>query len=68
VHKNAVTAVRSQEQPPKSEGSPKNKLVDEHTHTKESLKNLIDLYEAWNKPEEVEKWRAKLPQTETAGQ
>jgi hypothetical protein len=26
--------------------------------------NLIALYEAWNKPEEAEKWRAKLPQTE----
>jgi hypothetical protein len=21
--------------------------------------NLIELYEAWNKPEEAEKWRAK---------
>jgi hypothetical protein len=24
------------------------------------LDNLIALYEAWNKPEEAEKWRAKL--------
>jgi len=28
------------------------------------LNNLIDLYEAWNKPEKAEEWRAKLPQTE----
>jgi len=28
------------------------------------MNNLIELYEAWNKPEEAEKWRAKLPQTE----
>jgi len=27
-------------------------------------RNLIDLYEAWNKPEEAEKWQAKLQQTE----
>ena len=35
-----------------------------HLHTIESLNNLIALYEAWNKPEEAEKWRAKFPQTE----
>jgi hypothetical protein len=40
------------------------KLGDTHPHTTESLNNLIKLYEAWNKPEEAEKWRAKLPQTE----
>jgi hypothetical protein len=28
------------------------------------MNNLIDLYEAWNKPEEAEKWRTKLPQIE----
>jgi len=28
------------------------------------LDNLIDLYEAWGKPEDAEKWRAKLPTTE----
>jgi hypothetical protein len=27
---------------------------------------LFDLYEAWNKPEEVEKWQAKLLQREAA--
>jgi len=26
--------------------------------------NLIALYEAWNKPEKEEKWRAKLTQVE----
>ena len=40
------------------------KLGDNHPHTLESLKNLIDLYEAWGKPEKAEEWRAKLPQTE----
>jgi len=33
--------------------------------TLKSLDKLIDLYEAWNKPEKAEEWRAKLPQTET---
>jgi len=37
------------------------KLGDTHPHTLESLDNLIETYEAWNKPEEAEKWRAKLP-------
>ena len=41
------------------------KLGDTHPHTQESLNNLITLYEAWNKPEKVEQWRAKLPQIET---
>jgi hypothetical protein len=38
------------------------KLGDTHPHTQESLKNLIDVYEARGKPEEAEKWRAKLRQ------
>jgi hypothetical protein len=25
---------------------------------------LVRVYEAWNKPEKAEEWRAKLPQTE----
>ncbi len=37
-----------------------------HPLTLESWNNLIDLYEAWGKPKEAEKRRAKLPQTETA--
>jgi hypothetical protein len=39
------------------------KSGDQHPHTFESLNNLIALYKAWNKPEEAQKWRAKLPQT-----
>ena len=34
-----------------------------HPNTLESWNNLIDLYEAWNKPEKAEEWRAKLAQT-----
>jgi hypothetical protein len=33
----------------------------------ESLQNLIDLYEAWNKPDEAEEWRAELSRTENMG-
>jgi len=40
------------------------KLGDTHPHTLDSLENLIDLYEAWNKPEKAEEWRSKLPETE----
>jgi hypothetical protein len=29
----------------------------------QSSNNLIDLYEAWNKPEEAKEWRAKRPKT-----
>jgi hypothetical protein len=36
------------------------KLGDEHPHTLESWNKLIELYEAWNKPEKAEQWRAKL--------
>ena len=44
------------------------KTGDTYPHTKESLDNPIDLYEAWNKPEKAKEWRAKLPQTEAAEQ
>jgi len=40
------------------------KLGDTHTHTLKSLNNLIELYEAWGKPEKANEWRAKLPQAE----
>jgi hypothetical protein len=30
----------------------------------ESFNKLIDLYEAWDKPEKAEDWRAKQPQIE----
>jgi hypothetical protein len=36
------------------------KLGNTHPHTLESLKNLINLYEAWEKPDKAEEWRAKL--------
>jgi tetratricopeptide (TPR) repeat protein len=38
------------------------KLGDTHPHTLESWNNLIDLYDAWNKPEKAEEWREKLAQ------
>jgi len=44
------------------------KLGDTHPNTLESWNNLIDLYEAWGKPEETEKWRAKLPDVEAVEQ
>jgi len=40
------------------------KIGETHPHTLESWKNLIGLYEAWNKPEEAEEWRAKLPKAQ----
>jgi len=30
----------------------------------DSITTLIELYEAWNKPEKAEEWRAKLQQSE----
>jgi hypothetical protein len=42
------------------------KLGDTHPHTKESINNLIELYEALNKPEKANEWRAKLPENEIA--
>jgi hypothetical protein len=38
------------------------------SHTLQSLNNLIELYEAWGKPEKAEEWRARLPQKQTVGQ
>jgi hypothetical protein len=32
----------------------------------QSLNNLIALYEAWNKPEKADEWRAKLTMEENA--
>ena len=40
------------------------KLGDTHPHTLMSWNNLIKLYEAWNKPEKADEWRAKLTQME----
>ncbi|MFC1636961.1 tetratricopeptide repeat protein [Planctomycetota bacterium] len=44
------------------------KLGDTHSLTFESWHNLISLYEAWNKPEKAEEWRAKLSETESSEQ
>ncbi|MBL7188357.1 MAG: hypothetical protein ISS70_18685 [Phycisphaerae bacterium] len=44
------------------------KLGDTHPHTRESLNNLINLYEAWKKPKKAEEWRAKLPQIEAVNE
>ena len=40
------------------------KLGNTHPHTLESWHNLIDLYEALNKPEKAKEWRVKLQQTD----
>jgi hypothetical protein len=40
------------------------KLGDTHPHTIESFRNIIDLYEAWNKPEKANEWKVKLTQIE----
>jgi hypothetical protein len=40
------------------------KLGDTHSHTLESWHNLIELNEAWGKPEKTKEWRAKLPHME----
>lgn len=42
------------------------KLGDTPPYTQQSLNNLIALYEAWDKPEQANQWRAKLPQTEAS--
>jgi hypothetical protein len=43
-------------------------LGSNHPNTKESIDNLTELYEAWNKLEKAELWRAKLSQTEAVEQ
>ena len=37
---------------------------DEHSETRTCLKYFVLLYEAWDKPEKAEQWRAKLNATE----
>ena len=37
------------------------KLDPEHPHTIEWLKQLVNLYESWGRPDEAAKWRAKRP-------
>ena len=43
-------------------------LGEEHPETLETINNLIALYEAWNKPEKANQWRAKLPSSLTIDQ
>jgi hypothetical protein len=38
------------------------------TRLPEAIHRLIDLYTAWDKPEEAEKWRTELEAQETAEQ
>jgi len=40
-----------------------NQFGPEHSYTIEMLYKLVSLYEAWNKPEKANEWRAKLPET-----
>ncbi|MHC4227507.1 MAG: tetratricopeptide repeat protein [Planctomycetota bacterium] len=40
------------------------KLGKSHPHAQESIRNLIGLYEAWNKPDKANEWRAILKQIE----
>ncbi|MBN1506650.1 MAG: serine/threonine protein kinase [Sedimentisphaerales bacterium] len=39
-------------------------LGETHPETRGCILGFIELYEAWSKPEEAEKWRAKLPTDE----
>ena len=41
---------------------------EEHSETLACLEHFVELYEARNKPEKAEEWRAKLPGTETVEQ
>ncbi len=34
----------------------------EHKQTRKALQRLVELYEAWGKPEQAAEWRAKLPE------
>ena len=39
----------------------KAKYGEQHTRTAEALDRIIDLYEAWRKPDKAAEWRTKLP-------
>ena len=45
----------------------KTKLRPNHPHTVESLKQLVKLYDASSRPEEADKWRRKLTDTQDSG-
>ena len=38
------------------------------TRLSEAIRRLIDLYTAWDKPDEAEKWRAKLEEATTSNE
>ena len=40
----------------------------DHPHTLDSLRELVRLYESWERPDEAAKWQAKLLQKEVVGQ
>jgi hypothetical protein len=40
-------------------------MSEKHPDTILAINELIKAYEAWEKPEKAEKWRAKLPLKET---
>jgi hypothetical protein len=42
------------------------KLGPQHPRTIDSLKQLVSLYELWGKPDEAERWRAKLGEMKAA--
>jgi hypothetical protein len=41
------------------------KLGDEHPHTIESIISLIDIYQAWGKPEQAEQWKLMLSESQS---
>ena len=41
---------------------------EEHESTQSALAALVDLYEAWGKPEQAAEWRAKLPREERSNE
>ena len=36
----------------------------EHGQTLKVIPNLVELYDAWGKPDKAAEWRAKMPRTE----
>jgi len=42
------------------------RLGDNHPHTVAAISTLVSLYEAWDKPQQAQTWRAKLPQDQPA--
>ena len=34
---------------------------EQHPDVQECINNLVDLYQAWDKPQQADEWRGKLP-------